>query len=229
MAGMFGTHVGRLFVAARRFPWHGSDPYVGGAEKSVPIWGHERRIQEFFAGMAGITREWTSRGLEAFTPVELYEDPHNKRGPRAEHDLLDPRVVEMHLQRFRNFEGPNVIVLEPMCASFCDFQLQNGGTRTFENPGGDPVNAKEVEIQGNKAADAAALLFETALDCCMFPILENTAPTGRYPKIWDYGRFPAILARPDVQVTPTEMCAHGKAAFPEAMPSTSHNDESRAT
>ena len=47
----------------------------------------ELLLQEVCAGTAGITGAWHKLGWEAEEPVELYEDPQRKRGPRPDHDI----------------------------------------------------------------------------------------------------------------------------------------------
>ena len=87
-------------------------------------------FRELFAGKATLTTQWRGTGGQALEPVEVYEDPHTREGYKPSHDLLKPEVRAFHLQRAR--EGPeNVAWLASPCTTFCDWQLQNGGTRSF--------------------------------------------------------------------------------------------------
>lgn len=97
--------------------------------------GQSLLLQELFAGTGVITKEWTVAG-EAREPVELYQDPHRRQGPRPEHDLSDPKIQGRVLKDVTATDGPNVGWVASPCTSYCDWQLQNGGTRTFEEPMG---------------------------------------------------------------------------------------------
>ena len=92
-------------------------------------------LQELFAGHGGITKEWRANG-QALEPVELFEDPHRRRGRRPHHDLADPAVQQKHLDAVAHEDGPNVGWVASPCTSYCDWQLQNGGSRTFDWPEG---------------------------------------------------------------------------------------------
>ena len=141
--------------------------------------------------------------------MELYEDPLHQRGPRPGHDLLDPAVQSQYLGRATH--GPeNVFWLASPCTSFCDWQLQNGGSRTFANPlGGGRGPISEKEAVGNRLAEFAAKLFEAALDGGGFPVAESSGTSGRYPKMWDLPCWQRLLARPDVETVEFPMCAFG--------------------
>ena len=92
-------------------------------------------LQELFAGYGGITKEWRANG-QALEPVELFEDPHHRSGRRPHHDLADPAVQQKHLDAVVEEDGPNVGWVACPCTSYCDWQLQNGGSRTFDQPAG---------------------------------------------------------------------------------------------
>lgn len=149
-------------------------------------------FRELFAGTAGMSKEWIKQGGEALTPVELCSDPHNRMGKQPQHDLSDPLVRGLHLQRAAS--GPeNVFWIASPCTTFCDWQLQNGGTRTFAQPqGGGRGPILEKEVEGNTFADFAAEVFVNALDNGAFPLAESSGPSGRYPKMWDLPSWQAI-------------------------------------
>lgn len=154
-------------------------------------------LQELFAGHGGITKEWRANG-QALEPVELYEDPHLRRGRRAHHDLSDPAVQQQHLEAVTDPEGPNVGWVACPCTSYCDWQLQNGGSRTFGQPEGTgqgPLAA--AEELGNNLSRFGARYFEAMLDAGGFPVAESSAPSGRYPKQWDLPEWKRVLSRSD--------------------------------
>ena len=94
--------------------------------------GRELVLQEVCAGSAGITRAWHKLGFVAEEPIELYEDPERRTGPRADHDLTRAEVQKRLLRAAADKDGPNVWVIAPPCTSYCDFLPWSGGTRTFE-------------------------------------------------------------------------------------------------
>ena len=164
-------------------------------------------LQELFAGHAGISKEWQASG-HALEPVELYQDPHHRQGRRPEHDLADPGVQQRHLAALREPEGPNVGWIAAPCTSYCDWQLQNGGSRTFDNPEGTgegPLAASEA--LGNTLSRYGAQYFEGMLNAGGFPVAESSAPSGRYPKQWDLPEWKRILSREDVTWVDFPMCA----------------------
>ena len=100
------------------------------------------------------------------------------------------------------------------CTSYCDWNLQNGGSRSFKCPeGGDgrPLTAREE--MGNTLSRFGALYFETLLDHGGFPIAESSGPSGRYPKQWDLPEWRRLLPRDDVCVVDFPMCAFGLRAI----------------
>ena len=164
-------------------------------------------LQELFAGYAGISKEWSANG-RALEPVELYQDPHYRQGRQPQHDLSDPQVQKRHLEALSDEEGPNVGWVACPCTSYCDWQLQNGGSRSFDNPEGTgegPLAASER--LGNTLSRFGAEYFETMLNKGGFPLAESSAPSGRYPKQWDLPEWKRILARDDVTWVDFPMCA----------------------
>lgn len=166
-------------------------------------------FKELFAGHAVLTAEWVRQGGRAMEPVEVFEQPHFHKGYRAEHDLLRVEVQEQHLLAAR--QGPeNVAWIASPCTSFCDWGLQNGGTRTFDRPRGDEGGRiTQKEEDGNRLSEFGAAYFEALLDNGGFPMCESTAPSGRYPKQWHLPAWKAVLQRPDVDYVDLDMCAFG--------------------
>ena len=171
-------------------------------------------LREYFAGHGVITEGWLKEGETALEPIEFYKDPHRKQGPRPEHDLSNPQVQARYLQEVEE-DHTNVESLACPCTTFCDWNLQNHGTRTFQNPMGAP-NAKEE--MGNTLAIFEAKLFEKALDRGHFPIAESSGRSGRYPKMWHLPCWQKILQRPDVDFLEVDMCAYGLAPLEAQSP-----------
>ena len=95
-----------------------------------------------------------------------------------------------------------------LCTSYCDWQLQNGGSRTFDQPAGTGQGPlAEAEELGNKLSRFGARYFEAMLDAGGFPVAESSAPSGRYPKQWDLPEWKKILSREDVTWADFPMCA----------------------
>ena len=163
------------------------------------------------ARVSSITEEWRAQGERADEPVEVWRDPHNKSGYRKEHDLTLPAVKDKHRSDLE--QGVfNVPWYSMPCTSFCDWNIDNGGTRTWERPEGRaPV--KESEALGNDLARLAAEMFAKSLDLGLFPVAESSAPSRnpnrRYPKMWDLSEWQEILGRPDVDFVDFPMCAYG--------------------
>ena len=164
-------------------------------------------LREYFAGYGVITKGWLEAGEVALEPIELYEEPHQRRGPRADHDLANQEVQDRFFKEV-NTDVTNVEWLACPCTTFCDWNLQNGGTRTFKNPEGKPT---EKEAMGNTLAEFEAKLFEKALDRGHFPIAESSGRSGRYPKMWHLPCWQRILRRADVDFLEVDMCAYGLA------------------
>ena len=165
-------------------------------------------LQEVFAGTGRITQEWKKTG-PAQRPIEVYQHPHEKQGYRQHHDLTRPENQSSLLKQAKN--GPaNVWWIAAPCTSFCDWQLQNGGTRTFVQPEGDGTGPlHQSETTGNELSNFGASLFATALDHGAFPVAESSAASGRYPKQWDLPCWKQILSRDDVDWLEFPMCAWG--------------------
>lgn len=144
-------------------------------------------------------------GETALPPVELYEEPHLQKGYRAECDLALPDVQRRYLEEVRA-GGSTVHWIACPCTTFCDWNLQNGGTRTFQCPAGTPT-AKESN--GNLLSEFGAKLFEASLAAGGFPIAESSGTSGRYPKQWHLPRWQKIIQRPDVDFIELDMCAFG--------------------
>ena len=127
--------------------------------------GRELILQEVCAGTAGITKAWRRLGLLAEEPIELYEDPERRSGPRAEHDVTRSEVQKRLLRAAADPHGPNVWIIEPPCTSYCDFLLWSGGTRTFHCPhgGSDGQPLTNNEEVGNQISDFMARLLKTLL------------------------------------------------------------------
>ena len=187
----------------------GSSESSVNVQRSVRPTASELLFRELFAGRAVLTKEWEHQGGRALLPVEVFEEPHIREGYRAEHDLLQPEVREAHLLGAR--QGPeNVGWVASPCTSYCDWALQNGGTRTFAKPRGDEGGGiTQKEMDGNTLSDFGAEYFETMLDHGGFPICESTAPSGRYPKQWHLPSWRRVLQRPDVDYIDVDMCAFG--------------------
>ena len=177
---------------------------------AIPVRGDEACLQEVFAGKAVLTQAWQQAGLPCMEPIEVFHDPHLRQGYIAACDLTLPHVVKDMLYSARRGKA-NLWWYAPPCTSFCDWSLENGGTRTFEVPeggaGGLPL--KDVEQLGNNLSKAAAEGFLAGLETGAFPVAESTARSGRYPKMWDLPWWREILARPDVDFVEFPMCAFG--------------------
>ena len=162
-------------------------------------------LREYFAGHGVITKGWQEAGLTALEPVELYQDPHQQLGPRQEHDLSVKENQSKYLQGIQQDET-NVEWIAAPCTTFCDWALQNGGTRTFDKPEGLPT---PKEHQGNVLSAFGAQAFEAAMQRGHFPIAESSGPSGRYPKQWNLPCWRRILQLPNVTFLEIDMCAFG--------------------
>ena len=102
-----------------------------------PAYAYGIVAQEVFAGSGGWTKAMREAGHTALEPIEVYEDPLKQKGYRADHDITDPAVRSRLLDQARELPGPNVpnvYHLGTPCTSYCDFNLLNGGTRTYDQP-----------------------------------------------------------------------------------------------
>jgi hypothetical protein len=147
------------------------------------------------------------QGFRAEDPVEVWDDPLRQTGHRPEHDLTTP-AVRQGLQQLASAppsaDAPNVWQFGAPCATFCDYQLLNGGARP--QPAGD--GSRPDELQGNQfasfAADLCQRLFDSGREFCF----ENSASSGRYPKIWDLPCIRKLRKRTGAMLIPTH-CARG--------------------
>ena len=114
----------------------------------------------------------------------------------------------MQFEQLRRVEADefNVEWIACPCTTFCDWNLQNGGSRTFDKPVGFPTAKEEV---GNTLSIFGAQLFEKALDRGHFPIAESSGVSGRYPKQWNLPQWQRLLQRSDVDFLEVDMCAYG--------------------
>ena len=94
------------------------------------------------------------------------------------------------------------------CGSFCDWQLHNGGTRTFVDPVGHP-DGPLWERGGTTLASFAASLYTAAANSGDIVVAENPAPSGRYPSAFDLPCWQKVLRRRDTLVVPMDLCEHG--------------------
>ena len=166
-------------------------------------------LRELFAGKATLTEQWRRQGGKALEPVEVFRDPHTREGYQSEHDLMKPEIRARHLARAK--EGPeNIGWVAAPCTSYCDWNLENGGSRTFTQPqGGSGRALTEREQEGNVLSTFAANYFEAMLDAGGFPMAESSGCSGRYPKQWDLPCWRRILRRPDVDFVEFRMCSFG--------------------
>ena len=162
-------------------------------------------LQEFFAGKGVITAGWKAAGEVALEPVELFADPHRQQGRREQFDLANPTVQARYLREIEE-DKFNLEWLACPCTTFCDWNLQNRGTRTFDRPLGKPT---EKEAYGNNLSNFGAVAFEKALVRGHFPIAESSGLSGRYPKQWHLPAWQRLLRRPDVDFLEVDMCAYG--------------------
>ena len=130
--------------------------------------------------------------------VELYADPLRMKDPQPEHDLTKAPVT----QRLRDLAVaapapgvPNFWQFGSPCTTYCDFQLLHGGTHTFATP--TDYGSRPDEQLGNEFADLSASVCELLFDHGREFAFESSAPSRRYPKIWD---TPTALAKEDARI-----------------------------
>ena len=124
-----GSRAGSVLAAAALTPF--CLARVGSVGPTYTVRGPQLRLIEVCAGTAGITKAWLAKGFAAEEPIELYEHPGRQEGPRPHMDVRRADVQQRLLAAAAHPEGPNVWVLEPPCTSFSDWQIHNGGTRTY--------------------------------------------------------------------------------------------------
>ena len=117
-------------------------------------------------------------------------------------------------------EGPgpgvaNVWAFAPPRKSMSDHQVNNGGTRTFEHPEGVPPLLPSEE-EGNEHCTFVCSCVNDLHDNDKAWLVENSAPSGRYPKLWDHPDMIALRARTGAMIIAVAQCAFGKA--PADMP-----------
>ena len=182
-----------------------------------PIFAYGIIGQEVYAGAGGGSSALRAEGFPVLEPIEYFEDPLHERGPRPEHDVLDPAVQARIQEAARAPPGPdaaNVWCWGAPCGSYTDLGLmaQPGeapqGTRTWERPEGD--GSKEFEVVGNRhtqfTCDTCNILFDEGKEF----LIESSWPSGRYPKIWDQPAMVALRRRTGAMIVPIHMCAWGK-------------------
>lgn len=151
-------------------------------------------------------------GHTTLEPIEVYEDPLKQKGYRADHDITDPAVRSRLLDQARELPGPNVPNVYHFgtpCTSYCDFNLLNGGTRTYDQPQGDSERRTQSEIQGNLFCDFTCDLCLEAYNHDKEFVVENTMPTGRYPKLWDQPAMQRLQKATGALFVPAHLCEWG--------------------
>ena len=168
--------------------------------------------QEVFSGWGGWTAGLRHQGFKCAECVELYEDPLTMEGVRPEHDLSDPAVAD----RLRELakaapapDVPNIWQFGSPCTTFCDFQLLS-----FSSPEGDGTRAEE--LLGNQFADLCAELCESLYTCGHEFAFESSAPSGRYPKIWDLPSMRRMRQSTGARVVPIRTCVLGTSGWRRA-------------
>lgn len=127
-----------------------------------PYQKQELVMQEVFAGSGRITAKWKATA-PVEEPIEVFEEPHKKRGYRQDHDLL--LVANRNKLREKARRPANVWWLAAPCTSFCDWQLQNQGSRTCQEPeGGREGPQQQRELDGNSLSTLTAEIFEDLID-----------------------------------------------------------------
>ena len=148
------------------------------------------------------------QGFRAAPPVKYFEDPLSMSGPKPEFDLRDPTVRSTLLTQTKappEAVVPNLWQFGTPFTTFCDFQQLNGRTRTTLRPKGDGTRADEV--QGNDfAAFAAEACMNLHASGRLFAF-ESSAPSGRYPKIWDLPCMQKLREQTGARLVPLHMCA----------------------
>ena len=182
--------------------------------RDKPAFAYGIVAQEVFAGSGGWSRAMKEAGHRTLEPIEVFEDPMLQKGYRPDHDIKDPKVRSRLLAQARELPGPdspNLYHFGTVCTSFCDFNLLNGGTRTFERPEGDPNRLTQSEEDGNLSCEFTRdLCLEAYLHDKEF-VIENTMPTGRYPKLWDQPAMKRLQVTTGALFIPAHLCEWGLA------------------
>lgn len=177
-----------------------------------PAYAYGVIAQEVFAGSGRWSEAMKEAGHKVLDPIEVYEDPLRQKGYRAHHDLKNPEVRKRLLDQARELPGPevpNVYHLGTPCTSYCDFNLLNGGTRIYDQPQGDPERRTPSEEEGNLFCDfTCELCFEAYQHDKEF-VIENTMPTGRYPKLWDQPALQRLQRATGALFVPAHLCEWG--------------------
>ena len=72
-----------------------------------PIFAYGIIGQEVYAGAGGGSSALRAEGFPVLEPIEYFEDPLHERGPRPEHDVLDPAVQARIQEAARAPPGPD--------------------------------------------------------------------------------------------------------------------------
>ena len=160
------------------------------------------------AGLPLRTAGMAQQAFRTAPPVEYFEDPLSMSGPKLEFDLRDSTVRSALLAQTKTPPEalvPNLWQFGTPCTTFCDYQQLNGGTRTTLCPEGDGTRADEV--QGNDfAAFAAEACMNLHASGRLFAF-ESSAPSGRYPKIWDLPCMQKLREQTGARLVPLHMRA----------------------
>ena len=209
--------------AAPQVPWSFNEHPVDTQElilmgahsplKHRPAFAYGIRVQEVFAGSGSWTKAMKEAGLAANEPIELFSDPLQKKGRREQFDLKDEKVANFYLQATMELPGPsaaNVWEFGTPCTSYCDFNILNGGTRSFSSPEGGP-RPTASEQEGNYFCDLTCRMRESLYHHDKEFILESSMPSGRYPKIWDQPAIQRLQQSTGALIVPTHLCEWGSA------------------
>ena len=88
-------------------------------------------------------------------PIELYEQPHARQGPRADHDTTTPQAQAALLADARSGRYLFWWLGFP-CTGFCSWNKVNGATRTKARPDGDPGGARGERREAGPGEDRSA-------------------------------------------------------------------------
>eukprot|EP00913_Durusdinium_trenchii_P011460 g10760.t2 len=207
--------------AAPQVPWSFNEHPVDTQElilmgaraplKHRPSFAYGIRVQEVFASSGTWTSAMLEAGLGANEPVELFGDPLQKRDPREHLNLKNEDVANHYLQATMEMPGPgaaNIWEFGTPCTSYCDFNILNGGTRSFQSPEGGP-NPTASEKEGNYFCELTCKMCEQLFAHDKEFILESSMPSGRYPKIWDQPAVQKLQLSTGALIVPTHLCEWG--------------------